>query len=85
MSEYFMQLPAEIQHRYVQKISVINGFDPYTFSEKDFSEEIEDFPKISIIDIVSYYTCTHSFYTADQVKAFKSIEAYKFYESDFIE
>lgn len=37
-----------------------------------------------MIDIQTYFTSTHSFYTAKQLKAHKSLEAYKYFEADFV-
>lgn len=84
MSDYFFQLPADVQERYLQKVSIIDHFDPYTFSDKDFLKNILDFPKISFMKIVTYFAITHSYYTGKQLEAYKSLEAHKFYEAGFI-
>nr|CAH7723786.1 unnamed protein product [Callosobruchus chinensis] len=36
------------------------------------------------MDILSYLVLTHSFYTKDQKKAYKSLQAYKYFESGFV-
>lgn len=87
MSSYFKNLNDKIViQRYLEKISLIKNYDPYTLSEKDvsFLIGIEKCPKISYMDIVNYFVITHSMYTGDQLKAIKSLDAYKFYKAGFV-
>ena len=84
MGEYFLSLSSEMQSYYMKKIQIINNFDPYTLWKSDFIVRIEDIPKFSIIDIISYFIFTHSFYTKTQFNAYKSLDAYKIVEAGFI-
>lgn len=45
---------------------------------------MEGVPPITNMDIVSYLVLTHSYYTKEQMKAFKSLQAYKFFEGGFV-
>lgn len=59
--------------------------DPFTFQDDDFSFEMEAVPEVTLMDIVAYLVLTHSFYTNDQMRAYKSLEAYKYFEAGFVE
>lgn len=37
------------------------------------------------MDMVNYLILTHSFYTGQQLKAYKSLQAYKYYEAGFVQ
>lgn len=75
LSNYFNSLSIEEQEIYKQKISIIN-IDPYMIKFQDCSSKIEDFPKVLYPDIFMYLVYTKSKYTADEMKAYKSLEAY---------
>ncbi|KAJ8979838.1 hypothetical protein NQ317_007603 [Molorchus minor] len=36
------------------------------------------------MDMVNYLILTHSFYTGQQLKAYKSLQVYKYYEARFV-
>lgn len=88
MSDYFLKLQAEygdVAARYLNKIQDIGGVDPFILSKEDLEYSLEAFPSISQIDLISYLVLTHSYYTKEQLKAYKSLSAYKFFEAGFIE
>lgn len=86
MSDIYNKLPPEIQSRYVQKIAVIRGYDPYTFTKDQYLNDVKDFPKVWLLDISAYFVHSHNPYCTDQqLKAFKSLQAYKYYDAGFIE
>jgi hypothetical protein len=43
-SDYFLSLANDSKKRYLQKVSLINGKDPYTLKKSDFSQDKNDFP-----------------------------------------
>lgn len=61
------------EERYRQKISIINGQDPY---DVKLSNMIDDFPNLQWGDIINYLVFGRSAYTLQEFKAFKSLEAY---------
>ncbi|XP_072047343.1 uncharacterized protein [Amphiura filiformis] len=78
-SNYYNSLQCpEIKARYDQKISEIDGLDPYTVKKSDWSGEMEKFPEITWPDLVMYLVFGVNEFTInkDQFKAFKSLEAY---------
>lgn len=87
MSEYFHKLQqehADVAVRYMIKINEIGGIDPLTLTKDQLDDSLESFPSITQIDLVSYLVLTHSYYTKEQLKAYKSLLAYKFFEAGFI-
>ena len=77
MSEsYYSTLDPPSRKRYNEKIELIENKDPYTLSENEFSVDFDNFPSISYPDIVNYLVFRPSPYSADDMKAYKSLEAY---------
>lgn len=74
-STYYYTLDNIHQQRYVEKVALIQ-IDPYLLKEKDCSIDLADFPKIFYPDIVMYLVHTKSAFTMEEMKAYKSLEAY---------
>ena len=75
--KYSASLEGKSKERYQRKLALIDGVDPYTISKKDWSEKVDDYPSISYPDIVNYLIFTPSAYTSDDLKSYKSLQAYK--------
>ena len=79
---YFYILEANVQSRYRENISLCDGVDPYCLRKSEFSTDFKDLPCVQFPDIFNYLVIqTASFYTKNQMKAYKSIEAYNFFVS----
>jgi len=52
--------------------------DPYTFSHEQWSSDISLWPEVEYPDIYNYLINTPSPYTKDELKAYKSLEGYKY-------
>ena len=77
MSEsYYSTLDPPCRKRYNEKTELIENKDPSTLSENEFSVDFDNFPSISYPDIVNYLVFRPSSYSADDMKAYKSLEAY---------
>ena len=72
ISEYAKQLDLTVRDRYLQKISI--GIDPVLVEGKDFKPDC--LPPVESTDILCYLVLETSFYTRQQFKAFRSLEAY---------
>ncbi|XP_050505806.1 uncharacterized protein LOC126884063 [Diabrotica virgifera virgifera] len=86
-SSYLDQLrisSPEAADRYLDKIKQLNC-DPYALSEVDFDYGLTYVPPIASMDILTYIVFTHSFYTHEQMRAYKSLAAYKYFKSGFVE
>ena len=75
MNSYFESLDPPSHKRYTEKISVIGGIDPYAIKSEKFDCNIENFPAVTYPDIVNYLIFGSSPFTANQLKAYKSLEA----------
>lgn len=54
----------------------IDYIDPYEVPKKEWSEEIEDYPGITFLDITSYLILQTSSYTMEEFRAYKGLKAY---------
>ena len=60
---------------YMETISLIGGIDPYIRHNSLFETKLEQFPSITVYNIVYYLIYNSSPFPHDQVKAYKSLEA----------
>lgn len=81
LSEYYNTLDPHVKQRYLDKISVI-GIDPATLHGAKLDPEC--LPPIESVDLVSYLVLETSFYTKEQFKNSKSLEAYNQMVSGFV-
>ena len=77
-STYYQELTKEAQHRYNEKLDILHVADPYTFSHEQWSSDISLWPEVEYQDIYNYLINTPSPYTKDELKAYKSLEGYKY-------
>jgi len=82
--EYLNTLDPLVSCRYHDKISVIGGIDPFSILEKDLGIEFDLLLQVSYGDLWQYLVLTASWYTNDQFKAFKSLDAYKFHVDGWV-
>ena len=76
MNSYFESLDPSTRKRYIEKISVVGGIDPYAIKSEKFDSNIENFSAVTYPDIVNYLIFGCSPFTANQLKSYKSLEAY---------
>lgn len=76
LSEYFYSLSQENQLRYLEKLIPLGGVDPYTLSNKDFSQEKNYTSKITYDKITQYLMCQISPFTQEEIRASKSMDAW---------
>ena len=82
-SEYYEQLEGPEKKRYKEKVYLC-GFDPYTLKRSDFEDNVALFPGIEYPDIVNYLVVQTSWLTHQQMKAYKSLNAYNFFVSGWV-
>ena len=82
LSEKVNHLVVSDKRRYLEKILVI-GKDPYCIPSSELSKDVV--PPIQCTDIFNYLVLGKSFCTTEKFKAFKSLEAYKYFECGFME
>lgn len=64
--------------RYIEKLKLIGGADPYDISVKSFYDDKKLLPVVTYMypDIVNYLLSSPSLYTKEDLKALKSLDAY---------
>ena len=81
LSKYANSLGAEAKRRYLEKIDLLDGYDPFLgvpFGAKSVV------PPVDASDLLSYLVVETSFITAKQFKARKSLEAYNQFVSGWV-
>ena len=80
LSEYAKALDKQVKGRYLEKISVV-GVDPVSIPGEQFDPEC--LPQIEATDLLGYLVLETSFYTRQQFRAYKSLEAFNQMVSGF--
>jgi len=82
LSDYARCLQPHVLLCYKKKISAV-GIDPFLIPEDQL--DADSLPAVESIDLVSYLVLDTSFYTQESFKAFKSLQAYNYVKSGFVE
>lgn len=80
---YRDSLSGDVRKRYDEKISVI-GVDPYRIGHSDCDSDRKTWPEVSIVDVMHYLVFEESSYTKDQLRNYKSLEAYRLFQDGWI-
>ena len=83
VSNYVRWLPTDVRTRYLAKTEALN-YDPYCVREVEFGSDATTWPPVEHVDVINYMTFTSSAYTSDQLKKYKSLDAYKFFQDGWI-
>ena len=75
ISSYAAGLSRDAKARYIEKISLLNGVDPF-LGKIPGAEITNDLPPVDAFNLLSYLILKTSFITTAQFKARKSLEAY---------
>ena len=81
---YIDTLDVLSKQRYLAKIQIVDGVDPYSLPNSAWSKEEACFPAVLYPDIVNYVIFNKSFYTIEDMKAWKSLETYNQLTSGWI-
>ena len=73
LSAYAEKLTGDARDRYIEKISLVGGWDPFTGPQGESTGSV---PPVEAGDLVSYLVLQTSFLTAKQFKAYKGLESY---------
>ena len=72
--------------RYLDKLKIIDGKDPYEVDKGEWKKtDIEKWPDLCYPDVVNYLVCSQSVYTLNELKAYKSLQAYNYLISGFVQ
>ena len=83
-TDCFNKLDPPTQKRYKEMLEIIGNIDPYSAPDSHFSVKIGDFPSICYPDIVIYLVFSPSPFSADDMKAYKSLKAYNQVIEDWV-
>lgn len=78
-SDYFYALDLNSRKRYIEKVKLCEGIDPYVLSTKDLTNELANYPPVQFPDISNYLVLQTSFCMTKQMKAWKSMDSYNFF------
>ena len=78
--DYVKKLSIADKRRYLEKTKDIG--DPYAYTLSTLDQE--DLPPVMSFDIFNYLVLTTSFCTSERFKAYKSLDAYKYFISGFV-
>lgn len=84
LPNYRDSLSAEHLKIYDEKLKFTAGIDPYAVSGRLYSTAMENYPEIEYPDIVNYLLFTKSRFTKEQLKAYKSLEAYQYFVAGWV-
>lgn len=85
-SPYYEDLDETAKERYRQKLAVIGNIDdPYVWSAGEYdSVDWQHWPDVQYPDIYNYLISTPGVYTQQELKAYKSLEAYKYFVDGWV-
>nr|XP_022307471.1 uncharacterized protein LOC111113467 [Crassostrea virginica] len=71
--------------RYMEKLRPIDDKDPYEMEKSEWTTDMMNWPEVTYPDIVNYLVYTQSAYTLAELKAYKSLQAYNYFVSGFVQ
>ena len=84
LSDYVEGLPEDAKSRYKQKITLIDGVDPFSSDYYRSLSESESCPAVDSCDLLSYLVLKTSFLTVEQFRARKGLDAYNQFVSGWV-
>ena len=84
MENYSTTLDEEQKERYFDKLSIIGNTDPYCLKPESLSLDIKSSPDVTPSDVILYLVYQTSYYSMEQMLAYKSLEAYNFFHSGHV-
>ena len=85
-SKYYQGLDIEGKKQYDQKLAMLGSLGDLYSGLKNLPASLEwqHWPSVEYPDIYNYLIATPSLYTKDKLKAYKSLEAYKYFTSGWV-
>ncbi|XP_065651315.1 uncharacterized protein LOC136079507 [Hydra vulgaris] len=84
MEEYAQTLQGAAAIRYVAKLQLVSGVDPYKLKFSEWDTNPKSLPSVEYLDIVNYCVYTKSAYTMNELKSYKSLDAYYQFVSGWV-
>ena len=85
-SDYFQQLKGAAKKRYAEKLDMLGTLsDPYAdVNTNPWSLDSASWPEVEYLDMYNYLISTPSPYTKKEMKAYKSLEGYKYFVDGWV-
>lgn len=74
--DYRQTLDAVAIERYKEKCALINNIDPYQVDKAEWCKDTDMWANVTCADIFMYLVNFTSTYTLDELKSYKSLDAY---------
>ena len=87
LSSYFFSLKFAERKRYLEKLK-IDGHelgDPFAMEGEQWSEDLTMWPELEFGDLYTYLIESKGVYTKENLKAYKSLEAYNYYYNQHVQ
>ena len=88
LSKYVEHLDGECKQRYIGKCAIVGVQDPYNLPANLFTPIHEcrpsDIPDFAYHDLYNYLVNRQSYFTGKALKAYKSLEAYSYFVSGWV-
>ena len=67
----------DARKRYLAKLSIIGGIDPYETERKQWKDDVDMWPSITHVNVGMYLLVTLSPYTGEDLLNYKSLDCYR--------
>lgn len=67
----------DARKRYLAKLSIIGGIDPYETERKQWKDDVDMWPSITHVNVGMYLLVTPSPYTGEDLLNYKSLDCYR--------
>ena len=81
---YVDGLTGKTREGYLEKLNLIDGVDPFEINHRSWKYDLSLYPAITYPDLVFFLSNTPSPYTLEDFKAYKSLEAFNQFLSEWV-
>ena len=83
-SVYFDSITYTAQKRYVEKLEQFSLEDPFAITDEEWSEDLSKWPEVEFGNVYTYLINTKGVYTEESLAAYKSLDAYNYFENGHV-
>ena len=70
--------------RYLEKLHIIDGLDPYETERKEWNDDVDLWPSITHVNLGMYLLVTSSPYSGEELLNYKSLDCYQNFLSGWV-
>ena len=75
---------AECKQRYSEKLSLINGHDPYELPREEWQDNMDMWPAITYVHVCMYLILYPSPYTKDDMLNYKTLDSFQNFQNGWV-